>query len=115
MDKAKTSKKPKAFSIDQLKPTKLKAGVKTYAHDPRQNLVDREFIGHALLECMLEGDVEAFKEIVRAHYEAINTTQALKRAGLSKRTFYGALSKDGNPSLGTVMKIVAGLKQSKAS
>lgn len=44
MAKTKTSKKRKAFSIDKMKPAKLKAGVKTIAHDPDENLRNPEFI-----------------------------------------------------------------------
>jgi DNA-binding phage protein/putative component of toxin-antitoxin plasmid stabilization module len=114
MAKAKTSRKPKAFSIEQIEPAKLKAGVKTKPHDPRSNLRDRKFIEESLLECIVDGDMDAFKEILKAHYEAVNTSAALKRAGLSKRTFYDALAPDGNPSLSTVMKMVAGLREAEA-
>lgn len=110
MANKRTSKKPRAFSIDDLKPAKLKAGVEVTAHDPRKNLADREFIAKALLDCMLDGDMVAFKKILRAHYDAVNITKALKASGLSKRTFYGALEPGGNPSLETVMKMVSGLK-----
>lgn len=110
MARAKTSKKREAFSPKNMQPGNVKEGVKTYSHDPREKLADPEFIGRALFQCMIEGDMEEFKDTLRAHYEAVNTTKALKQAGLSKRTFYSALSKDGNPSLSTVMKMIAGLR-----
>jgi len=111
MGKTKTLKKQKAFSIEDMEPVKLKAGVKTRKHDPAKNLKSSSFINEALLECFLEGDLDAFKEIMRAHYEAVNTTQALRKAGLSKRTFYDAIGPKGNPSISTVMKMVQGLKE----
>lgn len=110
MGKAKTSRKQKAFSIEDMEPVKLKAGVKTTPHDPNKKLADPNFIAKALVEAFLDSDMEAFKDIIKAHYEAVNTTQALKRAGLKKRTFYDALAPEGNPSLSTVMKMVAGLR-----
>ena len=44
---------------------------------------------------------------MKAHYEAVNTAAVLKKVGLSKRTFYEAISPRGNPRLDTVMKMVA--------
>lgn len=110
MGKRKISKKHEAFSIENMEPARLKPGVKTRRHDPSARLRDPEFIAKALVECIFDGDMDAFKEILKAHYEAVNTAAALKRAGLSKRTFYDALKPDGNPSLSTVMKMVVGLK-----
>lgn len=109
MAKAKTSKKQKPFSIDDLEPVKLKKGVETKKHDPDKKLRDPEFIREALMQCMLDGDTEAFKDIVKAHYEATNTEKALKKVNLSKRTFYQAISEKGNPNLSTVMKMMKGL------
>lgn len=87
----------------------LKPGIKVYPHDPKKDLADPKLIRDALIECIFDGDMEAFKEILIGHYEAVNITRSLKKAGLSKRTFYSALAPEGNPSLSTVMKMVAGL------
>lgn len=111
MGKTKTSRKQKPFSPKNMEVVTLKAGVKTKPYDPQKQLADPTFMASALLESLLDGDMEEFKDTLRAHYEAINITKALRHAGLSKRTFYSALSEDGNPSLSTVMKIVAGLKK----
>ena len=115
MAKVNTSRKQKTFSVNDMEIVSLKRGVKSTSHDPKRNLANKSFVWTALIECLRDGDVEEFKDILRAHYEAVNTTQALKRTGLSKRTFYSALAPEGNPSLDTVMKMIAGLKQEKAS
>ena len=112
MGKAKTSRKRKVFSIDDMPIVSLKPGIRAESHDPKKNLSEQRFIVDALMDCLLDGDVEEFKETLKAHYEAVNITRALKRAGLSKRTFYNALAPDGNPSLETVMKMVSGLQAS---
>jgi len=117
MGKTKTS----SARVKSLKPTpldfaldvKLKPGVSLKRHDPGKRLRDRKFIAKALLECIVDGDMDAFKEILKAHYEAVNTTKALKRAGLSKRTYYDAIAPDGNPRLSTVMKMISGLSAEK--
>lgn len=109
MGKTKTSSKQKPFSLDMLPTKKLKPGAKVHKHDPRKNLGDPKLIAAALSDCLVDGDMEAFKEILKAHYEVVNTAKALKKAGLSKRTFHDALTPSGNPSLSTVMKMMQGL------
>ncbi len=110
MAKIKTSKKQKNFSLNSMPVVKLKKGIKATSHDPDKRLSSVDFITKALVQCLWEGDMDAFKEIVKAHYEAINTTRALKKIGLSKRTFYEAVSPNGNPRLDTVTRIIQGLK-----
>jgi hypothetical protein len=66
MAKTKTSKKPKAFSVDKMQPAKLKPGIKTYPHDPDQRLRDPDFIKLAIFDALWDGDIEAMKEIIKA-------------------------------------------------
>lgn len=110
MAKAKTSKKRKAFSIEKMQPAKLKAGVKTKPHDPNKNLRDVNFIKRAIFEALWDGDIEAMKEIIKAHYEAVDLEETLERVHLKRRTFYEALSEKGNPRVETLSKILSGLK-----
>lgn len=105
MGKAKTSQKRKAFSVNDMKPVSLKPGVKTIPFSPTENLANAEFIQKALLD----GDSESFKEILKSHFEAVNTSKLLKSIHLSERTFYEAVSEKGNPSLKTIAKIMNGV------
>lgn len=109
MAKAKTLKKRKSFSLDEMPIVSVKGGQKAKAYSPTEKLRDREFVMLALAQALYEGDDKAFKEILKAHYEAVNTAATLRKANVSKRTFYEALSAKGNPSLKTVAKIVHGL------
>jgi DNA-binding phage protein len=111
MAKTKTSKKQKAFSMNKMVPTKLKAGIKTSPHDPDQKLRDPEFIKAAIFDALWDGDIEAMKEIIKAHYEAVDLQKTLMRVDLKKRTFYEALSAKGNPRVETLAKILSGLKK----
>jgi len=111
MAKTKTSKKPKAFSIDKMHPAKIKAGVKTMTHDPDKNLRDPNFIKAAIFDALWEGDIESMKEIIKAHYEAVDLQETLARVDLKKRTFYEALSEKGNPRVETLAKILSGLRK----
>lgn len=108
MDKKKTSKKRKAFTVADMKEVDVK--VKTFPHDPNENLRDPKFIIKALGECLVEHDIKAFKDILKAHYRVVDLDKTLKKAHLSKRTFFHALSDKGNPSIDTVSKIMSALK-----
>lgn len=113
MAKAKTSKKRKPFSINDLPITKIKSASKITSHDPDKRLKKVDFIAKALIQSLWEGDMNAFKEIVKAHYESVNTSAVLRNVGLSKRTFYEAISSRGNPRLDTINRIIQGIKYFK--
>jgi probable addiction module antidote protein len=106
MAKTKTSKKPKGLSAGNPPIVKLKPGVKTTAWYPEKVIADPQRIIKALFQCLVDGDTEAFKEILQAHLEARNISKLAKDSGISRRTIYTALSKDGNPSLDTIAKLV---------
>lgn len=111
MAKTKTSKKQKPFSIEDMEAVTLKKGVKTYPHNPGKNLRDVEFIKTAVMDALFDGDIEAAKEILKAHYEALDLEKTLARVPMSKRTFYDSLSPKGNPTAKTLAKIMSGLKR----
>ncbi len=111
MGKTKISKKPKAFSIEKMESAKIKSGIKTTSHNPDKNLQDPEFIKAAIFETLWDGDINAMKEIIKAHYESVNLQETLDRVDLKKRTFYEALSRKGNPRVETLSKILSGLKK----
>ena len=113
MAKTKTSPKRKKYSLADL-PT-VRANPKNQLdHNPAATLRDRTLISQALVECLLDGDREAFFEIIEAHYKAVNTDKALKVAKLAKTTFYEALKKRDS-TLTTVFKMFKGLELSDKS
>jgi probable addiction module antidote protein len=108
MAKTKTLKKQKKSSAKSKEPQylNLKAGTKTYAWSPTEDLLDEDNLKASLFEALKQGDTDAFKEILTAHLEAKVKTKSAKSHGLSARTMYEALSDKGNPSLKTIAKIV---------
>ena len=59
-------------------------------------------------------DIEAAKDILKSHYEALDLEKTLEKVHMSRRTFYDALSPKGNPTAKTLAKIMSGLKQAAA-
>lgn len=106
MAKKQTSKKQKASLAKAPVFVKLKPNIKTSAWTPTAEILDVDSIKDTLIQALIEGDAEAFKEILTAHLEAKVKTKAAKEFGLSERTMYEALSEKGNPSLSTLTKIV---------
>lgn len=106
MGKKKTSKKLKVLSVKDPIFINLKPNIKTSSWKPSEEILDTESVKEALIEALIDGDTEAFKEILTAHLEAKIKTKAAKAHGLSERTMYEALSEKGNPSLNTIAKIV---------
>jgi probable addiction module antidote protein len=106
MGKIKTSKEPRNLSADEAPIVKLKPGIKTTTWHPSKEISDPDKVIKGLFQALVDGDTEAFKEILFAHIEARNITKLAKESGISRRTIYAALSKDGNPSLETIARLV---------
>ena len=106
MVKAKTSKKRKTFSMDDVPIVKLKRDVDSFPHDPNIFLKDRARVRQALTEAMEEGDMDAFREILSAHVKAIGVQNIIDKTHLTKSTIYSAIKDDANPTIETVFQIL---------
>ncbi len=106
MASKKISPKRKGYSAGSLpQPVKLKPGVKLIPHDPGKNLRNTDRVLESLFECLVTDDFEAFKEIVVGHLEAKNISSELQHFGISRRSFYNAMSDNGNPTWDLITKI----------
>lgn len=107
MDKAKTSS---ARKKSRSKSMKLN-GVKIYPHDPTATFRDHKFVKQALAEALIDGDKEAFIEILSAYVRTHNVAEVCKRTKLSRTVVYEAIRDDGNPSLDTLCKIMTSFRK----
>jgi DNA-binding phage protein len=104
MDKKKTLKKQE-FSLKSIPETKIKNSRNITELNPEASFLDSQKVGTALLECLIENDTETFIEILDS-YLRVNKLQVAKGASLSRSTVQQAFSKNGNPTLKTLAKIV---------
>jgi probable addiction module antidote protein len=74
-------------------------------YDPADFFRDHTKIAKALLQCLVEGDDEAYKEILDA-YLRVNRLRVAQKTQLSRTTVQNAFSSRGNPTLRTIAKIV---------
>jgi probable addiction module antidote protein len=92
-----------------MTPIKLKPGLKLKPFNASERLRDKAFIARALIECLQDGDAEAFKEILGAHLDVINKSQFSAKTKIPERTLYRMVSEKGNPTLENIARIVHAL------
>ena len=104
MAKAKISVKRKTSS-SKVKKVKIKdfSGLQEYS--PTERLLDKNFIGAAILECLSNNDPEGVMEIIEIYLDTLNKTQTSKKARLARSTMYHSL-KGRNPTVKTLAKLV---------
>lgn len=105
MGKAKTSGKRQDFSVESMTPLKVSSIEGLQDYNARAILKDERLVREALLECIEDGDMESFKEILRNHIEAKGVEKVMKKADFPIRTYYSALSESGNPRMDTLFKL----------
>lgn len=104
MAKAKTLHKPKEYSKN-IQIVKLKKGAPVISFSPRKELLDKDFIGRAIVECLNNNDPEGVIEVIGTYLEVLNKVKSSERAGLSRSTLYHSL-KGKNPTLKTLAKLM---------
>lgn len=105
MPKKKISKKHE-FSFKNMAKVQLKSKSNVTEFNPDLRLKKPEVVAQALWQCLVENDIDAFKEILRSHLEVTNKDDLAKRAGISRRTLFRMLSPEGNPTLENLGKII---------
>ncbi len=105
MPKRKISKK-RRFSLNDMPIANLKNRKNILEFNPDVRLEQPQIIAYALWECLVENDIESFKEILRSHLEVINKDKFAKKADIPKRTLFRMLSPEGNPTLENLGKII---------
>ena len=106
MDKKKTSKRPKKLPKKSMEIN----GVKLLKHDPSAIFKRHKEIKQALFEALMDGDREAFVDILSGYVRAHNISEVCRRTGLSRTVVYEAIADNGNPSLDTLCKIMTSFK-----
>lgn len=76
-----------------------------FDYKPEETFLNHEKVAKALLECLAENNTEAFMEILDS-YLRINRKEVAKKTKMSRSTIQQAFSRNGNPTLKTIAKIV---------
>lgn len=94
------------FSLTNTHIRKLKSkkGIKIFHASKR--LKNKEHVKKVLFDCFCRNDMEAFKEALKSHFELQNKDKIIKKARISKATFYRTISKNSNPTLKSISKLL---------
>ena len=104
MHKKKISKK-RGFCFEDMPALGLNKKAKVTTHHPEEFFKTLSKVGAALIESLIANDTEAFITILDT-YLHINRSNVAKKAKMARSTVQQALSKNGNPTLKTLAKIV---------
>ena len=85
--------------------------MKAYEPFASKELKDAKIVQEALLECIKNGDLASFREVLIARLMTANKVQIAKKAGIGRRTLYDLIDpkKEFNPELSTVSAVIRAL------
>jgi DNA-binding phage protein len=108
MPKKATSKK-RELSLSDIPIRRLKTRTGTIKTSSVKRLQDQELVFRAFWQCLIDKDIESFKEILRGHLDAVNKGSLAKRSKTSRRTLHRILSPEGNPTLKSISNVIHAL------
>ncbi len=103
MAKVKISNKPKKSLSKSKKPLLLEV------HNPYSKiLANVKTIKKAVLEALIDGDLEAVRDLLVAHLRTVNKTKLATKTKLGRQTIYDLIdtNKEFNPSVKTLTSIL---------
>lgn len=75
------------------------------SYDPIKEIRDENFIGKAILECLINNDPEGVMEVIEVYLGTLEKTQIIQKSDIPKSTLYHSL-KTKNPTIRTLAKLV---------
>ena len=88
---------------------RLKTNTKVKDHKATDRLKDKRYVAAALIQCLQDGDVAAFKEILRSFLDVVNKSSFAQKTEIPERTLYRMVSDSGNPTLDNIARVVHAL------
>jgi probable addiction module antidote protein len=89
-------------------------GMNFIEFSPSEKLANNpQLVAQGLAEALMDGDKDAFQEILEGFLKAREITKTAKRVKLSRTVIYEAINKNSNPSLESICKIMKAFKNSE--
>ena len=98
------------FNIKSMKPVFLKKNKNLYKNDPRDFFKNQNDVAKALSEALLEGDKEAFQEIIIGYLGIINKEELARISKLPIATIR-RVAAGSNYNIETLLKITAAIRK----
>ena len=103
----------KKFNVNSLKPIKLKKGVKLFKDNSLEFMRDKEFVAKALAEAIVDGDDEAFYEIITGYLCAINKEELSRRSKVPIATIR-RMAAGSNFNIRNMLKVISAISKELA-
>lgn len=111
MANKKTLTKQKKSPKKSIKKIKI-GGLNFTEFSPTQDMASSpEKVVLALAEALIDGDKEAFQEILEGFVKARQISKVVKEMKISRAVIYEAMDKSKNPSLSSLCKIMKAFKE----
>ena len=105
----RTTSKKRSFSFSDMPVLKLRHDAKLKTVSSAARLKEQELVFNALWQCLVDQDIESFKDVLRGHLDAVNKQKLSKKAKTSRRTLHRLLSPEGNPTLKSISKVISAM------
>jgi len=92
-----------------MRAVKTKPAAKTKPFDPAEYLDTPEAIATYMTEALETGDPSFVADALGVIARARGMSEVAREAGVSRESLYRALSADGNPEFGTVLRVARAL------
>lgn len=100
----------KKLNIEEMKPIKLKKGIRLLKVDPKLFFKQKDKVAVALSEALIEGDLEAFQEIISSYLNVINKEKLSQVSKIPIATIR-RVAAGSNYNIETLLKITAAIQK----
>lgn len=101
------------FNINDLKVTKTKGTKSLFKTDAIEVLRNKKIVAQGLAEAIIDGDEEAFHEIMRAYLSVVNREELSRRSGIPIGTVK-RISSGANVGIDKILKVMSAVNQELA-
>lgn len=104
----------KKFDINSLKPIKLKKRNKLFKNDSLEFFENHKLVADALAQAILEGDKEAFHEIIAGYLSVINKEELSRKSKVPIATIR-RMAAGSNFNIDSMLKVTSAINKEMAA
>lgn len=102
------------FNIDSLVPIKVKKGKTLFKNDSVEFFKDSKYVTEALSHAILEGDKEAFHDIISGYLSVINKEELARRSKVPIATIR-RMAAGANFNIDNMLKVTSAISKELAA
>lgn len=102
------------FNIDSLTPIKVKKGKTLFKNDSVEFFKDSKAVAEALSQAILEGDKEAFHDIISGYLSVINKEELARRSKVPIATIR-RMAAGANFNIDNMLKVTSAISKELAA